>query len=257
MPEDQLREIDKHILGTVWTSDEAIKNLTYLCDDLGHRFAGSDREHTAGEFLKRKMEEYGLQNVRVEEFPMASWTRGECKLWLTSPLERGFSAIAMPYCPSAEIEADVIDVGEGELPDFERLADQNPRQDRADRRRDEQSGTAQEPPQRQICLGHRARRAGLRLHQPEPRHAAHHRQHHRSSPRRVFGGGAGSGHSGYRDQLRRRHDDPPSCVARTAQDEDFDQERDVRLVILQRRRRGGRNRAPGRDHPARRPLRRP
>ena len=29
----------------------------------------------------------------------------------------------MPYCPTAEIEADVIDVGEGELPDFERLAD--------------------------------------------------------------------------------------------------------------------------------------
>lgn len=123
MADDRLTEIDRHILGTIWTSNESMKNLTYLCDDLGHRFAGSDREHKAGEYLKQKMEEYGLDNVTVEEFPMASWKRGECKVWLTAPLEREFSAIAMPFCPSADIEAEVIDVGEGELPDFERLED--------------------------------------------------------------------------------------------------------------------------------------
>jgi len=121
---EHLNAIDRHILGTIWTSDESFRTLTYLCDDLGHRFAGSDREHTAAMHLKAKMEEYGLQNVRLEEFPMASWIRGKCELSLVSPLERNFSAIAMPYCPTAEIEADVVDVGEGELPDFERMADQ-------------------------------------------------------------------------------------------------------------------------------------
>ena len=124
MANEHLNAIDRHILGTIWTSDESFRTLTYLCDDLGHRFAGSDREHTAAMHLKAKMEEYGLQNVRLEEFPMASWTRGKCELSLVSPLERTFSAIAMPYCPTAEIEADVVDVGEGELPDFERMADQ-------------------------------------------------------------------------------------------------------------------------------------
>jgi aminopeptidase YwaD len=121
---EHLNAIDQHILGTIWTSDESFKTLTYLCDDLGHRFAGSDREHTAAMHLKAKMEAYGLRNVRLEEFPMASWTRGKCELSLVAPLERDFSAIAMPYCPTAEIEADVVDVGEGELPDFERMADQ-------------------------------------------------------------------------------------------------------------------------------------
>lgn len=126
MPNDDMKAIDQHILGTIWTSDESFQTLAYLCDDLGHRFAGSDREHTAAQKLKEKMEAYGLQNVRLEEFPMASWTRGTCELSLVAPLERDFSAIAMPYCPTANIETDVVDVGEGELPDFERLADQIP-----------------------------------------------------------------------------------------------------------------------------------
>jgi Iap family predicted aminopeptidase len=33
-------------------------------------------------------------------------------------------SIAMPYSPSAQLEADVVDVGEGELPDFDRLDEQ-------------------------------------------------------------------------------------------------------------------------------------
>jgi aminopeptidase YwaD len=124
MSNSQWADFDKHILGEIWTSDEAYRNLQYLCDDIGHRFAGSPLEHQAAEFLADKMREYGLENVRLEEFPMASWERGDLKLWLTAPVEREFSAIAMPFCPSADLEADVIDVGEGELPDFERLADQ-------------------------------------------------------------------------------------------------------------------------------------
>lgn len=123
MADEQIARMDRHILGEIWTSDAAWRDLAYLCDDIGHRFAGSESERAGAEFLKQKMEEYGLQNVRLEEFPMASWERGSCAIRLTAPVERDFSAIAMPYCPSADIEAEVIDVGEGELPDFERLAD--------------------------------------------------------------------------------------------------------------------------------------
>lgn len=126
MGADRLRELDKEILGEIWTSDEPWRNLVYLCDDLGHRFAGTDREHRAAEYLRARMIEYGLDNVRLEEFPMASWERGPCQVTLTAPLERQLPAIAMPFCPSAELEAEVVDVGEGELPDFERLADQIP-----------------------------------------------------------------------------------------------------------------------------------
>ncbi|HUZ02135.1 MAG TPA: M28 family peptidase [Thermomicrobiaceae bacterium] len=121
MANGELNALDRHILGEIWTSDEAYRNLAYLCDDVGHRFAGSPSEHAGAQFLLGKMREYGLANVRLEEFPMASWERGSCTLRLTAPVAREFSAIAMPFCPSADIEAEVVDVGEGELPDFERL----------------------------------------------------------------------------------------------------------------------------------------
>lgn len=124
MATDANREIDRAILSEIWTSDESYNVLRELCDDIGHRFGGSESERKGAEFLKAKMEEYGLENVRIEEFPMAGWDRGSAFLKLVEPVEREFPVIAMPYCPSADITAEIIDVGEGELADFERLGDQ-------------------------------------------------------------------------------------------------------------------------------------
>jgi aminopeptidase YwaD len=120
---DLLREIDRHIIGQIWTSDGMYQSLKHLCDDIGHRFGGSDSEHNGAEYLAEKMREYGLQNVHLEEFPMYSWERGECFLAMTEPVERSFSAISMPYTGTANLEGEMIDVGEGEAPDFERLGD--------------------------------------------------------------------------------------------------------------------------------------
>ena len=123
---DDLKAIEQQILGDIWTSDESMTVLRELCDDIGHRFGGSDSERQGAEFLKRKMEEYGLENVRIEEFPLASWERGSAYLKLLEPVEREFSVISMPYCNSADITAEIVDVGEGEQVDFERLADEIP-----------------------------------------------------------------------------------------------------------------------------------
>lgn len=120
---ERLQAIDREIAGAIWVSDEPWKNLVYLCDVLGHRFAGSSQEHAAAEFLKQKMEAYGLAHVQLEEFPIATWERGPCTLILVEPFQRMLPAIAMPYCPSAAIEGEIVDVGEGELPDFERCRD--------------------------------------------------------------------------------------------------------------------------------------
>jgi len=115
--------VEQQILGDSWTTDEPMQVLRELCDDIGHRFGGSESERQGGELLKRKMEEYGLENVRIEEFSLASWERGSASLKLLEPVERDFSCIAMPYCPSADLNAEIIDVGEGEQADYERLGD--------------------------------------------------------------------------------------------------------------------------------------
>src|SRR5688500_7198289 len=126
MSSDRFREMERQIIGDIWTTDESYEVLRQLCDEVGHRFGGSESERAGAEFLKRKMEEYGLQNVRVEEFPMAGWERGSAALKLLAPVEIDYSCVAMPYCPAADLTAELIDVGEGELADFERLADQIP-----------------------------------------------------------------------------------------------------------------------------------
>ena len=118
-----VREIEKYVLGEVWTSDEIYTNLRYICDDLGSRFGGSESEHQAGEFLLGKMKEYGLQNAHLEEFPVYTWERGVCELTMLAPVERQFSAISMPFTGSGDVEGEMIDIGEGETADFERAGE--------------------------------------------------------------------------------------------------------------------------------------
>lgn len=116
--------IEQQIAGDAWTSDRTYQNLLRLCDDFGHRFGGSDSEHRAAEFIQQTMNEYGLQNVELQRFPMYSWSRGSCFLAMTGPVERSFSAISMPYTGTGTFEGDVVDVGEGEAEDFARIGDQ-------------------------------------------------------------------------------------------------------------------------------------
>lgn len=120
---ESARDIERQVLGDVWTSGEIYNSLLYLCDDLGSRFGGTESEHKAAEFLLQKMKEYGLQNAHLEEFPVYAWERGSCELSLTAPVERDFSAIAMPFAGSGEFEGEIIDLGEGEAADFARAGD--------------------------------------------------------------------------------------------------------------------------------------
>lgn len=126
MATDNFRDMERHILGEVWTSNEAYETLRELCDDIGHRFGGSESERLGAEFIKGKLESYGLENVRIESFPLASWERGPASLTLNTPVEKDFTCVALPYCPAADLTADLLDVGDGELADFTRLADQVP-----------------------------------------------------------------------------------------------------------------------------------
>lgn len=116
-------QYDKLIAGEIWTSDAGYRNLEEFCDVIGSRWAGSESERKGGEFLKAKLEEYGLQNVRLEPVKFGAWTRGHATLQITSPVERTFSAIALPYCPAGDIEVELIDAGNGEAEDIEALGD--------------------------------------------------------------------------------------------------------------------------------------
>ncbi len=77
---------DRKVIGEVKERCEAIKNLTYLCDEIGPRLTGSKNLKRANEWAANKMKEYGLTNVHQEPWPMPEgWERGTATARLIEP----------------------------------------------------------------------------------------------------------------------------------------------------------------------------
>ena len=118
MAKNPYLDIDQKMLGDIHTSREMMDNLEILCDDYGSRFGGTKGEKLAAQFFRDKFKAYGLSNVKMEPYKYASWTRGETTLEITHPVQHAIPCIALPYCPSATIETELISVGDGAPSDF-------------------------------------------------------------------------------------------------------------------------------------------
>jgi Zn-dependent M28 family amino/carboxypeptidase len=119
MTENPYLEIDQKMLGDIHTSSEPMENLTILCDDFGSRFGGTAGERQAADFFRDKFKEYGLRKSRKEPYRYASWSRGTTSLEIVAPVRKEIPCIALPYCPSEMLEAELVFVGDGMPADFE------------------------------------------------------------------------------------------------------------------------------------------
>jgi Zn-dependent M28 family amino/carboxypeptidase len=113
---------DKLIVGDVYTSTEAMDNLIILCDDFGSRFGGTSSERQAAEFFKATMEGYGLSNVHLEPVEYVGWTRGKAQFDIISPLQKPLACITLPHSPPADLEGEILDMGDGAPKDFDQRA---------------------------------------------------------------------------------------------------------------------------------------
>jgi Zn-dependent M28 family amino/carboxypeptidase len=116
--------LDQQIVGDIYTSSESMDNLSILCDDFGSRFGGTEGEQLAAEFIQAKLEEYGLKNVHLEPIEYLSWSRGEARLEIISPIKKTIPCITLPFSPAVDLEGEVIDLGDGAPDEFERRADE-------------------------------------------------------------------------------------------------------------------------------------
>ena len=114
--------IDQHITGDVYTSVEMMDNLTVLCDEFGSRFGGTAGEKQAAEFIKAKLEAYGLSNVHLEPIEYIGWRRGQVKLEILSPIQNVIPCISLPHSPPAALEGIIIDMGDGAPDAFDERA---------------------------------------------------------------------------------------------------------------------------------------
>ncbi len=124
MPRDnRYLAIDQKIVGDTYTSTEVMDNLVTLCDEFGSRFGGTEGERLAAEFIKAKLEGYGLKGVHLEPVAYIGWTRGDAKLEIVSPIQKTIPCISLPHSPPTEMDGVIVDMGDGAPEDFDRRAD--------------------------------------------------------------------------------------------------------------------------------------
>ncbi|MBS3787350.1 M28 family peptidase [Candidatus Bipolaricaulota bacterium] len=107
------------MIGEIWASNETSENISYLTEELENRFSGTPQEREAAEYVKGKLEEYKLDNPTLESFDILGWKRGETHLSLHCASEIELDCIALPYSPSKNVEAEIVDLGYGLEEDFE------------------------------------------------------------------------------------------------------------------------------------------
>ena len=116
-------QLDQQMVGDIYTSREVMENLTVLCDEYGARFAGTPEEYDAANFIAACFKRYGLQNVKLETYPYAGWTRGTATLEVLEPIRRTLHCISLPYCPAADITTALVSVGCGSPDEYTALGD--------------------------------------------------------------------------------------------------------------------------------------
>lgn len=118
-----LRDIDKNMVGEIWTSTEAVDNLTNLCS-FGSRFGGSESERLATDYMVAKFTEYGMDRSSKEHFSHLGWVRGTAGVSTISPVARDYDCISLPHVGNADVTGELIYVGHGTSGEFDALSDQ-------------------------------------------------------------------------------------------------------------------------------------
>jgi aminopeptidase YwaD len=117
--------LEKALIGEVWTS-EVYADLVQLCD-FGSRFAGTESERAARDFIRARLSEHGLANVRLATFDFLAWARQEAHLAIveprSAPLPSALALVYSPDTPPSGLRAEVVSVSMGTAQDFAAHAD--------------------------------------------------------------------------------------------------------------------------------------
>lgn len=115
----KLIDIEREVIGDVWQNNEIHANMLYMADELGSRFAGTESETNAQQFLVTKFKAYGFRNAQAEAFTYHGWKRGRVSLTMLTPIRREFPAIALALSPGGPVEGEIVDLGTGSPEEFE------------------------------------------------------------------------------------------------------------------------------------------
>ncbi|WP_232700680.1 M28 family peptidase [Halobacterium wangiae] len=102
-------------IGETFASDAGWDHLVRLTD-IGSRMAGSEGERVGAEATRDAFERVGVRNVRLDEFDLQGWERGDSTLTTS---DEDLDCIALPRSPAATAAGELVDLGYGTPEDFE------------------------------------------------------------------------------------------------------------------------------------------
>jgi hypothetical protein len=99
-PNREMQEGANQLTASIYTGP-AMHTLRELSDGFGGRLTGSPAYNQAAEWAAAKFRSYGIQNVKLEPFPMDSgWVRGTASGQLLTPISRGLHLESLGWSPS-------------------------------------------------------------------------------------------------------------------------------------------------------------
>jgi carboxypeptidase Q len=112
---DELKAASSRIAASVLTGP-SMETLRELTDGFGGRVTGTSSYQRSAEWAAEKFRAYGIQNVRLEPFPMASgWQRGPARAAILAPVQRAIVVESLGWSPptaAGGVRGDVVVVGE-------------------------------------------------------------------------------------------------------------------------------------------------
>jgi carboxypeptidase Q len=97
-----------------------------LLDRIGARISALPSGDSAQAFVQRRLEAFGVENVRQEPFELLAWDRRDAHLEVVDPpdaLPGSLSLLSLGHVGSHDLEAPLVDAGYGTAEEIEALGD--------------------------------------------------------------------------------------------------------------------------------------
>jgi len=110
---DRYKPAADKIIAAALNDNDGYKDLTYLCDHIGNRIAGSDALNHAIQWAAQTMKDKGLANVTTQPVSVPYWIRGHESASLVAPFNRNLHILGLGKSvatPAGGITAEIVAV---------------------------------------------------------------------------------------------------------------------------------------------------
>ena len=96
-------------MGEAWVGSRLSEHLAALCDEIGPRWATSDAEVRATEYIIDQWRRQGLSRVHREEFEFETWDPGVATASVRDEPARPIDCLPLLFSPPVSADARLVD----------------------------------------------------------------------------------------------------------------------------------------------------